>query len=73
MAVILAGGEGERLSILSQERAKPAKVFNRLLALRTEIERLNLHLWPGTYLGAEEHHWSNVGQAGNDWRDVPPT
>ena len=27
MAVILAGGEGERLSILSQERAKPAVPF----------------------------------------------
>src|SRR5207342_2381989 len=28
MAVILAGGEGERLSILSQERAKPAVPFS---------------------------------------------
>ena len=27
MAIILAGGEGERLSILSQERAKPAVPF----------------------------------------------
>ena len=27
MAVILAGGEGERLSILSQKRAKPAVPF----------------------------------------------
>src|SRR5436309_3211807 len=27
MAVILAGGQGERLSILSQERAKPAVIF----------------------------------------------
>ena len=27
MAMILAGGEGERLSILSQERAKPAVPF----------------------------------------------